>query len=79
MYRLGGAYLSNPYKSEVANNFKLAGGVGYRDKGIFIDLTYVYSHLKDVNYPYRLEDKSNESAMVSSTQGNILLTIGFKF
>lgn len=79
MYRLGGAYLSNPYKSEVANNFKLAGGLGYRDKGIFIDLTYVYSRLKDINYPYRLEDKANESAMVSSTQGNILLTVGFKF
>ena len=37
----------------------LGGGVGYRKKGIFIDLTYVEAILNDVNFPYRLADKDN--------------------
>jgi hypothetical protein len=61
MVRLGGAYYGNPYKNEKASRIKLAGGLGYRDKGIFIDLTYVYGINKDVNYPYRLQDKTNEA------------------
>lgn len=79
MYRLGGAYYSNPYKKESADHFKVSGGLGYRDKGIFIDLTYVYSQFNDVNYPYRLQDKASEAAIVRKTGGNILATIGFKF
>jgi Long-chain fatty acid transport protein len=79
MVRLGGAYYGNPYKNEKASRIKLAGGLGYRDKGIFIDLTYVYGINKDVNYPYRLQDKANEAAFIKNTGGNIVATIGFKF
>ena len=43
MFRLGGAYYGNPYKNESANLYKASGGMGYRNKGIFIDLTYVYT------------------------------------
>jgi hypothetical protein len=79
MVRLGGAYYGNPYKNEKASRIKLGGGLGYRDKGIFIDLTYVYGINKDVHYPYRLQDKSNEAAFIKNTGGNIIATIGFKF
>lgn len=79
MFRLGGAYYGNPYKTDKADRFKVAGGLGYRDKGIFIDLTYVYSMNKDVNYPYRLDSKPNDPAVVKNNGGNVIATIGFKF
>lgn len=78
MFRLGGAYYGNPYKNESANLYKLSGGLGYRNKGIFIDLTYVYSLSKDVNYPYLLQDKPNTAASIKNNGNNIIATIGFK-
>jgi hypothetical protein len=79
MVRLGGAWYGNPYRYEKASRIKLGGGLGYRDKGMFVDLSYVYGINKDVNYPYRLQDKSNEAAFIKNTGGNIIATIGFKF
>lgn len=78
MLRLGGAYYGNPYKNENANLYKMSGGVGYRNKGIFIDLTYVYTLSKDIHYPYLLQDKPNIPATIKNTGGNIIATIGFK-
>lgn len=78
MFRLGGAYYGNPYKNEKADRVKLSGGIGYRDKGFFADLTYVYGMNKDVNYPYRLQDKPNDPAFLKNNAGNIVATIGFK-
>ncbi len=78
MARLGGAYYGNPYKDQKADLVKLSGGLGYRNKGIFIDLTYVYSLNKDVSYPYLLQDKPNMPATIKNNGGNIIATIGFK-
>ncbi|MEP6927120.1 MAG: aromatic hydrocarbon degradation protein [Ginsengibacter sp.] len=78
MFRLGGAYYGNPYKNETANLYKVSGGLGYRNKGIFVDLTYVYSINKDIHYPYLLQDKSNSPASIKTNGGNIIATIGFK-
>ncbi len=78
MVRLGGAYYGNPYQSETSNLVKVTGGLGYRNKGIFLDLAYVYSMYKDVNYPYRLQDKSNSPANLKTNKGNIVLSLGFK-
>lgn len=80
MTRLGLAYYGNPYKDDAlkASKVNLSGGLGYRDKGIFIDLTYVRSLTKDTNFPYRLSDKANTYADVKSKNGNIIFTIGFK-
>ncbi len=78
MFRLGGAYYGNPYENEKADMVKVSGGLGYRNKGIFIDLTYVYSINKDINYPYRLQDKANVPAFIKNNAGNIVATIGFK-
>ncbi|MBA2563413.1 MAG: aromatic hydrocarbon degradation protein, partial [Chitinophagaceae bacterium] len=78
MFRLGGAYYSNPYKDEKANRIKIGGGLGYRNKGVFLDLTYVYSINKDVNYPYRLQDNVYYPAFVNNNAGNIIATVGFK-
>lgn len=78
MFRLGGAYYGNPYKNESADLLKLSGGLGYRDKGIYIDLTYVQSLKKDIHYPYLLGDKPNIPAFLKNNGGNIVLTFGFK-
>ena len=78
MFRLGGAYYGNPYQNETAGIYKVSGGLGYRNKGIFIDLTYVYTMSKDINYPYLLQDKPNAPATIKTTGGNIIATIGFK-
>jgi hypothetical protein len=78
MFRLGGAYYGNPYKNEASSLYKLSGGLGYRNKGIFLDLTYVYTLNKDVNYPYLLQDKPNTPAAIQNNAGNIIATIGFK-
>ncbi len=78
MVRLGGAYYSNPYKGEKASRVKVGGGLGYRHKGVFIDLTYVHSINKDVNYPYRLQDNTYYPAFVKNNIGNVIATVGFK-
>ena len=79
MVRLGGAYYGNPYQSQSSDVVKVTGGVGYRNRGIFLDLAYVYSMYKDVDFPYRLQDKPNVPAIIKNNGGNIVATIGFKF
>jgi hypothetical protein len=81
MVRLGAAYYSNPYKNlagEKGNRFQLTGGLGYRDKGIFVDIAYVYTMGKDVHFPYRLQSAPFSGAAIKSTGGNAVLTVGFK-
>jgi hypothetical protein len=89
MTRLGFAYFGNPYKEktfEAADNetvrprrMNVSGGLGWRNKGMFIDLTYIQSLNKDINFPYRLTDKANTFASLKENTGNLLLTVGFKF
>ncbi|HEY6063147.1 MAG TPA: hypothetical protein VIV35_06035, partial [Chitinophagaceae bacterium] len=81
MFRLGFAYYSSPYKDKVlkASKMNLSGGLGYRHKGMFLDLTYVHHINKDVNFPYRVNaPRSNTFANLKETGGNVLLTVGFK-
>jgi hypothetical protein len=81
MARAGFSYYGNPYaeKDLTANKKFISGGVGYRDKGVFVDLTYVHGMQNDVNFPYRLSDKANTFADVKGSSGNVLMTVGFKF
>jgi hypothetical protein len=81
MVRLGGAYYGNPYKNlagEKGSRFQLSGGLGYRDKGFFIDLAYVHTMGKDVHFPYRLQSAALTGASIKNTGGNAVLTVGFK-
>ena len=82
MARLGAAYYGNPYKNlghgEKGSRFSLSGGLGYRNKGMFVDLTYVHTMGKDVHYAYRLQNSSYAGASIKQTGGNALLTVGFK-
>lgn len=80
MVRGGVAYYGNPNKEAAikASRMYVSGGFGYRNKGVFLDLTYVYGLQKDANFPYRLTDKANTFATVKGNSGNIVLTAGFK-
>ncbi len=81
MFRLGGAYYGSPYADDAikANRVLATGGIGYRDHGMFIDLTYAHTFTKDAQFAYRLNDKPNTFAEQSGSRGNIALTLGFKF
>lgn len=82
MVRLGAAYYGNPYKDikgEKGRKINLSGGLGYRNKGFFIDLTYVHAMNKDVNFAYRLESAPYYAANIKNTTGNVFATVGFKF
>ena len=80
-FRLGGSYSTNPYSSSPlkAGRSTISGGIGYRKKGIFVDLTYVETFLQNVDFPYRLANKDNGYANVQQHTGSIILTMGFKF
>jgi len=82
MFRLGGAYYGSPYKEKEFKSSitQMSGGLGYRNKGIFIDLTYAHNFTKDVNFPYRLDEpRQNTYAVQQNTRGNVMLTFGCKF
>lgn len=79
--RLGFAYYGSPYRDKElkARRMFLSGGLGYRNKGIFLDLTYVHQLNKDVHFPYRLAaPRANTFANLKESGGNVMLTIGFK-
>jgi hypothetical protein len=81
MLRLGGAYYGNPYKDlagEKGQRFQLTGGLGYRNKGIFIDLAYVRVMGKDVHFPYRLDSNNFSGASIKNTGGSAVISVGFK-
>lgn len=81
MARLGFAYYGSPYKDKElkAQRMNLSGGLGYRNKGVFIDLTYVHRLNKDVHFPYRVNSpRANTFANLRDNGGTAILTLGFK-
>ncbi len=81
MTRLGFAYYTNPYKDAAlkARRILASAGIGYRHRGFFADLTYVHSFNKDINAPYRLEDRANTFASINNQRGNVIASVGVKF
>lgn len=80
MIRLGGAYYGSPYadKNLQVNRVIGSGGLGYRNKGMFIDFSYSHIMNKDVQFPYLLNDKPNTYATQTGNRGSLMFTIGFK-
>jgi hypothetical protein len=81
MARLGFAYYSSPYKDHElkAHKVNFSGGLGYRNKGLFIDLAYIYRLNKDVNFPYRVNaPRANTYATIKDNGGTVFLTVGCK-
>lgn len=81
MVRLGGGYYGSPYADHLlkADRIVATGGLGYRNHGIFIDLSYAHAFQKDVQFAYRLNDKPNTFANQLGSRGTLMMTLGFKF
>jgi hypothetical protein len=81
MVRGGFGYFANPYTDPELDGTRIniSGGLGYRNKGKFVDLTYVHQIVNDGYYPYRLQDNFFAPAALSGGVGNLMLTVGFKF
>ena len=82
MVRSGLAYLGNPYQNingEKGNRFQISGGLGYRNKGYFIDMAYVHTTGKDVHFPYRLSQQPFPSAQLQQRGARLIITVGVKF
>jgi hypothetical protein len=80
MIRAGVAYYTSPYKDRTltADRLFLSGGLGYRNKGFFVDLAYIMGYTRDTDIPYRLADKLNTYASLKEAGGTALLTVGIK-
>ena len=81
MVRAGLGYFGSPYRDPAlqGSRLNLSGGLGYRNKGMFVDLTYVHQMARDGFYPYRLEDGFFAPVNMKSGIGNVVATVGFKF
>ncbi len=80
MVRLGAVYYGSPYADDniKADKLVLSAGIGYRSKGMFIDLSVAQSMLNDAQFPYRLNDKANTYAVQTGNVQNVMMTVGFK-
>ncbi len=80
MVRLGAAYYGSPYADDniKADKLVLSTGIGYRNRGMFIDLSVSQSVLNDAQFPYRLNDKANTYALQTGNVQNVMMTVGFK-
>lgn len=81
MVRAGVAYYGNPYENihnEKGSRLNLSGGLGYRNKGFFVDATYVHAITKNVDIAYRLQNADYYNADIKNTTGKVFLTVGFK-
>jgi hypothetical protein len=84
MVRGGFNYMGNPYKDKpegAVNNRRLTPslGLGYRDKGLFLDLTYAHTFGREFHVPYLLNDNGSPFANNNFSNGQVVATVGFKF
>ena len=81
MARLGFNYMGNPYNTPYiqAKKMNISGGLGYRNRGVFIDLTYIQQISQDATFPYKLDAGFYEPGFIKQKMGNVVMTVGFKF
>ncbi|HEY0272961.1 MAG TPA: hypothetical protein VGC22_07230, partial [Chitinophaga sp.] len=85
-FRAGFAYYGNPYATGSLDGSRkyYSAGLGYRNKGFYADLTYVYmnSNLQDQPYVVGTDQPDTPTpapAAIKATPSNVSLGIGFKF
>lgn len=89
MVRAGFNFMGSPYNRNFINDAfgeDLPGwrmtpslGLGYRDKGVFFDLTYAHAFGRDFHVPYTLQDAAYPFAKNNISNGQVVATVGFKF
>jgi hypothetical protein len=78
--RAGFAWMGSPYADSniKGQQTRYSAGIGIRTHGIYADLTYIYANRGDDYYPYVLQDKPVDPAVLTYHASNIVLTFGFK-
>lgn len=91
MVRAGFNFMGSPYvknfivdeSGKDRKNWRMTPslGIGYRDKGFFVDLAYLHSFGNSFHVPYTLEDPNIPVplALNKISNGQIIATVGFKF
>jgi len=81
--RAGYAYYPSPYNSEYlnkgANRTIISGGIGYRSGNFFVDAAYQHSMQKDKYVFYDAGGYTTNPISTKTTEGKVLVTVGFKF
>ena len=77
--RGGFGYFSNPYSGGTNNSerFQVSGGMGYRGKRFFADVTYVWSKMNQDYYLY--DARMVNPATISYYTNTVSTTIGVRF
>lgn len=85
MIRAGVNLIGSPFKKDAlpdgkkSNSMTPSIGVGYRNKGIFLDLTASHTMANDIHFPYILSGNNYPFAAQRGNGTQIVATIGFKF
>ncbi len=85
--RIGYNRTGNPYRHTEYSQNTYSGGVGYRSKNLYIDLTYARSAYNTTSRPYIISSTYNdfsvtgsgEAADIKNQRDNVYATIGFRF
>jgi hypothetical protein len=79
-FRAGAKYFTSPYQNDINDGSTLgfSGGVGFRQKWFFMDLTYAYSNMKSDYYFYNTDNISADPVANSLKGHYILTTFGVK-
>lgn len=84
-FRAGFSWMGSPYSDNSIQGSQegYSAGAGIRNKGFYLDLTYVYRTRNSTDQPYYISANqaglvSPPPAMVTGNASNIILTIGFK-
>ncbi|TFH27765.1 MAG: hypothetical protein E4H10_02730 [Bacteroidia bacterium] len=79
--RAGGQHLMSPF-TDARNNAEswiYSGGLGFRTKKFYFDVSYSHSTRNDVIGMYSYEPGVNEVALNEVNGNNLMTTLGFKF
>lgn len=82
MLRAGYGVQGNPYKNlsdSDLNTSSYSGGIGYRIKNYYVDLTYQNVGYNSDVKPYTLNNGSGPIASLKNTRNNVFLTVGTRF
>lgn len=85
--RAGFAYYGNPYKISGLDGSRkfYTGGVGYRNRGMYLDLAVIYNTAARQEQPYTVITPNSQGAVspqpaeIDSKIVNVTATLGFKF
>ena len=78
--RAGYAFYGSPLQADNSlNRNYITGGLGFREDAFYIDLAYVQALQKSRYYMYSLANDIVEGADVQNTEGNAVVTVGFRF